>query len=33
MIVPCGAAAHAAENEEIEKVHPAEDEEHHPYLH
>ena len=27
------AATHAAENEEVEEVHPTEDEEHHAYLH
>src|SRR5215213_1582984 len=33
MVVPDGAAAHAAENEKIEEVHPAQDEKHHAYLH
>src|SRR5215213_10081020 len=33
MVVLCGAAAHAAENEEIEEVHPAQDEKHHANLH
>ena len=33
MIVQGCAAAHAAENEQIEEVHAAKDEQHHAYLH